>query len=191
MDFVVYKDDDGSYYMYFGGIWGGQLQCYEGGIYNLEDVYLVDDVFVVKLCIVKMVDDMLLFVEVLKEVEILDKDGMFILQGDNDCCFFEVVWVYKYQGKYYFFYSIGDIYKIVYVIGDNLYGLFIYQGVILKFVFGWINYYFIVKFKGKWYLFYYDSLLFGGKMYLCSVKMIEFIYNLDGIIVIIDLYLEL
>ncbi|MEC7876773.1 MAG: family 43 glycosylhydrolase, partial [Bacteroidota bacterium] len=26
MDPSVFKDDDGSYYMYFGGIWGGQLQ---------------------------------------------------------------------------------------------------------------------------------------------------------------------
>src|SRR5205085_5226227 len=26
IDPCVYKDDDGSFYMYFGGIWGGQLQ---------------------------------------------------------------------------------------------------------------------------------------------------------------------
>ena len=29
MDPSVFKDDDGSYYMYFGGIWGGQLQRWD------------------------------------------------------------------------------------------------------------------------------------------------------------------
>ena len=29
IDPAVFKDDDGEYYMYFGGIWGGQLQRWE------------------------------------------------------------------------------------------------------------------------------------------------------------------
>ena len=31
IDPAVFKDDDGSYYMYFGGIWGGQLQRWRTG----------------------------------------------------------------------------------------------------------------------------------------------------------------
>ena len=31
MDPAVFKDDDGKYYMYFGGLWGGQLQKWKTG----------------------------------------------------------------------------------------------------------------------------------------------------------------
>ena len=34
IDPAVFKDDDGSYYMYFGGIWGGQLQRWRTGVFN-------------------------------------------------------------------------------------------------------------------------------------------------------------
>ena len=34
MDPSVYKDEDGTYYMYFGGIWGGQLQRWRTGEYT-------------------------------------------------------------------------------------------------------------------------------------------------------------
>ena len=34
IDPAVFTDDDGKYYMYFGGIWGGQLQSYRNNRYN-------------------------------------------------------------------------------------------------------------------------------------------------------------
>ena len=34
IDPAVFKDEDGSYYMYFGGIWGGQLQRWRTGTFN-------------------------------------------------------------------------------------------------------------------------------------------------------------
>src|SRR6185312_16400914 len=34
IDPAVFKDADGSYYMYFGGIWGGQLQRWRKGSFN-------------------------------------------------------------------------------------------------------------------------------------------------------------
>ena len=37
IDPAVFKDDDGSYYMYFGGIWGGQLQRWRTGKFNAEE----------------------------------------------------------------------------------------------------------------------------------------------------------
>ncbi|MBC7720908.1 MAG: family 43 glycosylhydrolase, partial [Pedobacter sp.] len=48
IDPAVFKDEDGSYYMYFGGIWGGQLQRWQTGIFNAEQpesptVFLPDD----------------------------------------------------------------------------------------------------------------------------------------------------
>src|SRR5688572_6632319 len=36
IDPCVFKDDDGSFYMYFGGIWGGQLQPWDNHIYDAK-----------------------------------------------------------------------------------------------------------------------------------------------------------
>src|ERR1700740_1920271 len=36
IDPAVFKDEDGSYYMYFGGIWGGQLQRWRTGEFKSE-----------------------------------------------------------------------------------------------------------------------------------------------------------
>ena len=37
IDPAVYKDDNAEYYMYFGGIWGGQLQRWRDGVFNPSD----------------------------------------------------------------------------------------------------------------------------------------------------------
>ncbi len=188
IDPAVYKDDDGEYYMYFGGIWGGQLQRYDDEAYNPEDEYPADDAPAVKPRVAKLSDDMLSFAEPVKEIDILDQNGEPILTGDNDRRFFEAAWVHKYDGKYYFSYSTGDTHKIVYATGDSPYGPFTYQGVILEPVQGWTNHHSIAKYKGKWYLFYHDSSLSGGKTWLRSVKMTELTHRPDGSIVTIDPY---
>lgn len=36
IDPAVFTDDDGQSYMYFGGIWGGQLQRWQGGRYDAD-----------------------------------------------------------------------------------------------------------------------------------------------------------
>jgi hypothetical protein len=33
IDPAVFKDDDGAYYMYFGGLWGGQLQRWKNKVF--------------------------------------------------------------------------------------------------------------------------------------------------------------
>ena len=38
IDPAVFKDTDGKFYMYFGGIWGGQLQRWATGTYVAKDV---------------------------------------------------------------------------------------------------------------------------------------------------------
>jgi hypothetical protein len=38
----------------------------------------------------------------------------------------------------------------------------------------------VVEFKGKWYLFYHDASLSGGKNHLRSVKVKEIFYNKEG-----------
>ncbi len=195
MDPAVFKDDDGSYYMYFGGIWGGQLQKWRTGSYvSTDDSPYADepaeDEPAIAPRIAKMSDDMLQFAEDPKKIEILDQDGNPILAGDHDRRFFEAAWVHKYNGKYYLSYSTGDTHNIAYATGDSPYGPFTYQGVILKPVLGWTNHHSIVEFKGNWYLFFHDSYLSGGQTHLRNVKMTELNYNEDGSIQTIDALVE-
>lgn len=57
--------------------------------------------------------------------------------------------MHKYNGKYYFSYSTGDTHRLCYAIGDNPYGPFTYQGVILTPVVGWTTHHAIVEYKGN------------------------------------------
>ncbi len=130
------------------------------------------------------------FAETPRDVQILDAQGNLFLEGNNEQRFFEASWVHKYNGKYYFSYSTGDTHNIAYAIGDNPYGPFTYQGLVLKPVLGWTNHHSIVEFQGKWYLFYHDSSLSGGRTFLRSIKMAELTYNEDGTIQTIDAYVQ-
>ena len=180
MDPAVYEDTDGTYYMYIGGIWGGQLQRWQTGEYVEEDIYPADDEPAIAPLVARMADDMVSFAEDLREIQILDENGDPILAGDNERRFFEAAWVHKYNDTYYFSYSTGDTHNIVYATGDSPYGPFTYQGVILEPVLGWTNHHSIAEFQGQWYIFYHDSSLSGGKTYLRSMKMAEINHDEDG-----------
>ena len=187
IDPAVFEDSDGSYYMYFGGIWGGQLQRWRSGSYQAEDTYPGDDEPALMPKMARLQDDMLGFAEEVKDVPLVDENGDPLLAGDNDRRFFEAAWVHKYNDTYYFSYSTGDTHFIAYATGDNPYGPFTYRGVILNPVLGWTNHHSIVEFQGKWYLFYHDTEL-SGKTYLRNVKMTELTHNEDGTIETIDAY---
>ncbi|HEX6191743.1 MAG TPA: glycoside hydrolase family 43 protein, partial [Chitinophagaceae bacterium] len=194
IDPAVFKDDDGSYYMYFGGIWGGQLQRWRNGTFNGDHpespfAHLPED-NEPALCpkIARLRDDLLEFAELPKDVVIADKAGKPLLQGDTDKRFFEASWMHKYNGKYYFSYSTGDTHFLCYAIGDNPYGPFTYAGKILNPVVGWTSHHSIVEFEGKWYLFYHDSSLSKGVTHLRSVKVTELMYDENGFIKTIDPY---
>ena len=188
IDPAVFKDDDGSYYMYFGGVWGGQLQRWRTGSFNGEQpespfAFLpADDEPALCAKVAKLTDDLFEFAEAPKDVLIVDDKGQPLLQGDNERRFFEASWMHKYNGKYYFSYSTGDTHFICYAVGDNPYGPFTYKGVVLNPVVGWTNHHSIVEFEGKWYLFYHDSSLSKGVTHLRCVKVTELKHNDDGTI---------
>jgi hypothetical protein len=191
IDPAVFKDDDGSYYMYFGGIWGGQLQRWSSGKYDSagsKTDLQKDEEPSINARVAKMNKNMLSFAEPVREVKILDENGQPILGKDHDRRYFEAPWVHKYNGKYYFTYSTGDTHYINYAIGDNPYGPFAYKGVVLNPVVGWTNHHSIVEINGKWYLFYHDSTLSGGKTHLRSVKVTELTHNADGSIETVTAY---
>ncbi|MBL7744478.1 MAG: glycoside hydrolase family 43 protein [Chitinophagaceae bacterium] len=194
IDPAVFKDDDGQYYMYFGGIWGGQLQRWRKGNFNAADASSPfahlpnDDESALCAKVARLSDDLLAFDETPKDVVVLDEKGLPLLQGDNDRRFFEASWMHKYKGKYYFSYSTGDTHYLCYAMGDDPYGPFTYAGRILNPVVGWTSHHSICEFNGKWYLFYHDSSLSKGVTHLRSVKVTEIIYNDDGTIQTIDPY---
>ncbi|WP_017730219.1 glycoside hydrolase family 43 protein [Nafulsella turpanensis] len=190
IDPAVYKDTDGQYYMYFGGIWGGQLQRWATGEYKPEDVYPADNEPALMPKVARMSDDMLGFSEEVRDVQILDENGEPLLAGDNERRFFEAAWVHRYNGKYYLSYSTGDTHNIAYATGDSPYGPFTYQGVILKPVLGWTNHHSIVEVDGKWYLFYHDTELSEGQTHLRNIKVTELTHRPDGTIETIDAYYE-
>jgi hypothetical protein len=193
IDPAVFKNDDGSYYMYFGGIWGGQLQRWRTGTFITENdgpqIHLPAD-HEPALCakVAKLSNDLFEFAETPKDVIILDENGAPLLAGDKDRRFFEASWMHKYKGKYYFSYSTGDTHFLCYAIGNNPYGPFIYTGRILNPVVGWTSHHSICEFKGKWYLFYHDSSLSKGITHLRSIKMTEIIYDKAGRILTMDPY---
>lgn len=190
IDPAVFCDDDGSYYMYFGGIWGGQMQNYRDNKYNTENQEPLANENALLPKIAKLSGDMKSFDETVKEIEILDENGKLLLAGDNDRRFFEASWMHKYNGKYYFSYSTGDTHFICYAIGDNPYGPFTYQGKILNPVVGWTSHHSICEFENKWYLFYHDSSLSKGITHLRSIKIAEIQYDEKGEIQTLNPYRE-
>lgn len=186
IDPAVFKDDDGSYYMYFGGLWGGQLQRWRTGTFNAEQpesptAFLPEDNKpALGPIVAKMSEDMLQFAEQPKEIVILNEEGNPLLAGDNNRRFFEAAWMHKYDGKYYFSYSTGDTHLLCYAIGDSPYGPFTYQGVIMTPVIGWTTHHSICEINKQWYLFYHDCILSEDITHLRTVKCTPLKYRDDG-----------
>lgn len=188
IDPAVFEDDDGNHYMYWGGIWGGQLQNYRDNVYNPASEEPLDNEPQLGPIVARLTDNMLECDETPKEIQILDENGNVLLAGDHKRRFFEASWMHKYQGKYYFSYSTGNTHLISYATGDSPYGPFTYQGHILTPVEGWTTHHSICEIENKWYLFYHDSILSEGVTHLRSIKMAEITYNEDGTIVPISPY---
>jgi hypothetical protein len=204
IDPCVFKDDDGQVYCYFGGLWGGQLQWWrpipggeapvpgkygdENGLIDLgpapdhkTQLFARPDAPALPSGVVRMSDDVKQFAEAPRAVVILDKNGEPLKAGDPHR-FFEASWMHKYNGKYYFSYSTGDSHFLCYAIGDNPYGPFTYQGVILDPVVGWTTHHSIVEFKGQWYLCYHDCVPSNDVTHLRSLKAQRLFYKADGTI---------
>ncbi len=190
IDPAVLVDDDDKAYIYFGGLWGGQLESWMTNNFTKDFVEPAADAPEVGPRVAELSDDMLSIKEIPQEILIVDEDGNPITAGDEDRRYFEGPWMHKYNGKYYLSYSTGTTHYLVYAIGDTPKGPFTYKGRILEPVIGWTTHHSIVEFKGKWYLFYHDSSLSNGVNHLRCVKFRELKYNEDGTIVPMKPYEE-
>lgn len=179
IDPCAFKDDDGRVYVYFGGIWGGQLQRYRDNI-ALGTEHLPDgDEQALPGRVARMTDDMFQFAEAPRSVVIVDGNGKPLTAADPHR-FFEASWMHKYDGRYYFTYSTGDTHLMCYAVGDNPYGPFTFRGVLLQPVVGWTTHGSVVQFEGRWFLFHHDCVPSGGKTWLRSLKLAEIEYDEHG-----------
>ncbi|PZT55008.1 glycoside hydrolase family 43 protein [Paenibacillus silvae] len=188
IDPAVLVDDDNQSYIYFGGLWGGQLEKWQTGSFVPDAEGPAPDQPALGPQVALLSDDMLSFQGKPVEISIVDEDGNPILAGDEDRRYFEGPWVHKYNGYYYLSYSTGTTHKLVYAIGKSPMGPFTFKGEILSPVIGWTTHHSIVQVEDKWYLFYHDSSLSEGVNHKRCVKYSELKYNEDGTIQKINPY---
>ncbi|GAA4835340.1 glycoside hydrolase family 43 protein [Paenibacillus vulneris] len=188
IDPAVFVDEDTKAYMYFGGLWGGQLEKWQRGIFDPEADGPAATAPALGPRVAVLSEDMLSFAEQPQEISIIDENGNPLLAGDEERRFFEGPWVHKYNGYYYLSYSTGNTHCLVYAMSNNPKGPFVFKGKILPPVIGWTTHHSIVEFQGKWYLFYHDCSLSGGVDHKRCVKYTELTYNEDGTIRMIDPY---
>ncbi|TYR77028.1 family 43 glycosylhydrolase [Rossellomorea vietnamensis] len=186
IDPAVFVDEDDKAYMYFGGLWGGQLEKWQTETFTADAEGPASSAPAIGPRVAELNDDMLTFKNDPAEISIVDEDGNPITAGDEDRRYFEGPWMHKYNGLYYLSYSTGTTHKIVYAVSENPQGPFVFKGTILTPVSGWTTHHSIVQFKEKWYLFYHDCSLSGGVDHKRSVKFTELKYNEDGSIQTID-----
>jgi len=187
IDPAVLVDDQGRAYVYFGGLWGGQLEKWQSGTFNPDAEEPVATEPALGPRVAELSDDMLTFKGEAQEISILDENGNPILAGDEDRRYFEGPWVHKYKGLYYLSYSTGTTHQIVYAVSETPLGPYVFKGTILTPVIGWTTHHSIVQYKDKWYLFYHDCAL-SGVNHERTVKYTELTYNEDGTIQTINPY---
>lgn len=181
IDPAVFMDSDDQAYLYFGGLWGGQLENWQNGEYDETLSAPAGLQTALGPMVAPLNEDMVSLAESPQEIQILDKEGNQLLAREEDKRFFEGAWVHKYNGKYYLSYSTGTTHTLVYATSDSPVGPFTFQGKILDPVKGWTTHHSIVEYQGKWYLFYHDASL-SGRDNLRTVKFAEIHYNSDGTI---------
>lgn len=187
IDPAVFEEDQ-TYYMYFGGIWGGQLQKYRDNAYAEANEEPQDNEKALGPRIARLTADMLQFAEEPKEIAIIDENDKPLLASDHDRRYFEAPWMHKHKDKYYLSWSTGNTHFLCYAMGDNPYGPFRYAGRILNPVVGWTTHHSICQYNDDWYLFYHDCILSRGVTHLRSVKMTKIQYDENGYIKTIDPY---
>jgi len=180
IDPCVFRDDDGSFYIYFGGIWGGQLQSWTSGTFVPDAREPLDDSPALNPKVAKLTPDMLQFASSPADACIVDATGAPLKGSDAERRYFEGPWVHKYRGTYYLSYSTGDTHYLAYATSDQPTGPFVFRGRILSPVIGWTTHHSIVEFDGRWWLYYHDASLSGGVSYKRCVKVQELFYESDG-----------
>lgn len=178
--------DGNDYYLYFGGLSGGQNHRYDRNNTLLECAKRQEkNDTAIPPRVARLTPDMMQLAEQPRPVIITDNEGNEMTES-NPHRYFEAPWVHKYGDKYYLTYSTGGTHLVCYAISDSPYGPFTYGGELLTPVTGWTTHQSVVEKDGKWYLFYHDSVPSKGVSSLRSSKVTPITYRPDGSIVTID-----
>lgn len=188
IDPAVFEDIDGEHYLYFGGLWGGQLQKYRDNTYAADHEEPGDGQPALGPRVGRLTPGMKTLAEPSREVVILDEHGVPLRADDHERRYFEGPWLHRFAGRYYLSYSTGNTHRICYATGDTPYGPFTWQGVILEPVVGWTTHHSICAFDGRWFLYYHDALHSGGVTHLRTIKVVELHHDAQGRIRTIDPY---
>ena len=187
IDPASFVDDDGEAYLYFGGIWGGQLQCYQTGPDAFDPAWQGPKEPAgpgqKALCpkVARLAPDMRRFAAPARDLVILAPETRAPLAADDhDRRFFEAAWMHKRRGRYYFSYSTGDTHLLVYATGASPLGPFTYAGRILEPVLGWTTHHSIVEYQDRWWLFHHDCEMSKGVSHLRNDKVTEIFYDEEG-----------
>jgi beta-xylosidase len=180
IDPCVFIDDDAQAYLYFGGIWGGQLQNWRNGSFDPDGKEPEGSAPALGPRVARLSEDLKSFHGEVREITILNEDGNPLPGSDHDRRFFEAPWLHKHNGIYYFSYSTGDTHYLVYATSPDPCGPFTYRGRILEPVMGWTTHHSIVEFNGRWYLFHHDASMSGGVNHLRCIKVKELTYDDEG-----------
>ena len=182
------QEDNGDVYVYYGGLWGGQLEKWQLGYSNPGNPDPEPERASLGPMFAKMSKDMKSFVTEPINISILDENGEPIKAGDEERRFFEDSWINKINGKYYLSYSTGTTHYIVYATSDKREGPYTYQGRILEPVIGWTTHHSIMEYNGKYYLFYHDCELSNGINHRRCVKYLELTLDENGKFKTVDPY---
>ncbi|ACB73665.1 glycoside hydrolase family 43 protein [Opitutus terrae] len=180
IDPCVFQAADGEFYLAFGGLWGGQLQCWTTGKFVKDAKEPVDSRPALCPKIAKLTPDMLQFATPPQDLVITDASGQPLKGSNTARRYFEGPWMHLYQGTYYLSYSTGDTHNLVYATSKSPLGPFTFRGRFLPPVLGWTTHHSIVEHQGRWWLYYHDASLSGGISYKRSVKVQELFYEADG-----------
>ncbi|WP_307802796.1 family 43 glycosylhydrolase [Cellulomonas dongxiuzhuiae] len=178
IDPAVLADDDAGFYLYVGGLQGGQLQRWDGDTYTGVDAYPAPDAPALGPRVARLTDDLLALAEPTREVVVTDEAGVPLTHGDPRR-FFEGPWVSRIDGVYHLLYSTGDTHTLVNATSDSPYGPFTYRGTVLEPVAGWTTHGSLAQVAGRWYLLYHDAQL-SGRDHLRNVRIAPLTVHADG-----------
>ncbi len=180
IDPCVMADGGGEFVMIFGGLWGGQLQCWSDGAFVAGARAPEGDAPALCPKVATLARDMRSFAAPPRDLVILDETGRPLTAGDTSRRYFEGPWMHVHRGRYYLSYSTGDTHLLVYAVGDSPFGPFTYRGRLLSPVIGWTTHHSIVEFQGRWFLYYHDASLSGGVSHRRCIKVQELFYDAKG-----------
>lgn len=181
-------DVDGAFYLYFGGLWGGQLQQYRDNWHDPAFAEPAADEPALGPRMARLTPDLKQFAHPPREILIVDETGQPLRAGDHQRRYFEAPWLHKYRGRYYLSWSTGNTHVLCWAVSDSPYGPFTFGGRFLEPVVGWTTHHSIVEHGGRWWLFHQDALASGGRSHLRSVKLTELVHETDGRIRTIEPY---